>query len=467
MRGAAIGINAFVLIAASSLALAACGSNGSSGVPHRRVTPTPSQTPSPAPSSTPAADPIKHVVIIVQENRSFDNLFAGFPGADAPTYGYVGTKKVALQQTRLEDGYLNNNYSDAIDSWDNGKMDGFDEAQLPGSGPVNLPYSYVPKSESAPYWAMAQHYVLADHMFPTEFGPSFTAHINLIGGNTELVAGQTAEVDSPTQLPWGCDAPAPTITYTLNTSFQEQANGPFPCFTQFRTLADTLDKAGISWKYYAPSVFTGGLGGQAWSEFSAIKKVRYGPDWANVISPETTVLSDIPAGKLAAVSWVIPDLINSDHPGSGGNTGPSWVASVVNAIGTSQYWNSTAIVILWDDWGGWYDDLAPPQLDFRGLGIRVPCIVVSPYARLTSAQQPGYVSHTQYEFGSVLAFVEQTFGLPVLGTPAEGYTDARATSISDVFDFSQKPRTFTTIKAPKSQDYFKNEKPSGLPPDDR
>ena len=185
-----------------------------------------------------------------------------------------------------------------------------------------------------------------------------------------------------------------------------------------------------------------------------------------MISPETTVLTDIPAGKLPAVSWVIPDLINSDHPGSGGKTGPSWVASVVNAVGSSQYWNSTAIVILWDDWGGWYDDAVPPQLDFRGLGLRVPCIIVSPYARMASPQQPGYVSHTQYEFGSILAFVEQTFGLPVLGPPSLGYTDSRATSIADSFDFQQKPRAFKHIAAPMSIQYFLHQAHSGLPPDD-
>jgi len=457
------------LCAGCLLALASCGSSGSSGVPHQAPThsPGPTPTPAPSPTATPAADPITHIVIIVQENRSFDNLFAGFPGADAPTYGYIGTQQIALQPTRLEDGYLNNNYSDAIAGWDDGKMDGFNEAEPQGESPPNLAYSYVPHHEIAPYWSMAEQYVLADHMFPTEFGPSFTAHLNLIGGNTELVPGQVAEVDAPTQLPWGCDAPASTTTYTLNPAEQESGGGPFPCFTQFRTLADTLDAAGISWKYYAPSVFTGGLGGEAWSEFSAIRRVRYGTDWSKVISPETTVLSDISAGKLPAVSWVIPDLINSDHPGSGGNTGPSWVASVVNAVGTSQYWNSSAIVILWDDWGGWYDDLAPPQLDFRGLGIRVPCIVVSPYSRTTSAQQPGYVSHTQYEFGSILAFVEQTFGLPALGSVADGYTDARATSLGDVFDFTQKPRTFTSIPAPQSQSFFRRQAHSGRPPDDR
>jgi phospholipase C len=416
---------------------------------------------------TPLKDPLQHIVIVVQENRSFDNLFSGFPGADAPAYGYAGTTKLQLRSTPLEDGYLNNNYSDAIASWDSGKMDDFNEAQPPHSGPPHLAYSYVPRSEIGPYWTLAQQYVLADRMFPTEFGPSFTAHLNLIGGNTELVAGKTAEVDSPDALPWGCDARPITTTYTLNAARVESNDGPFPCFTQFRTLADTLDAAGVSWKYYAPSVVSGGLGGQAWSEFDAIKSVRYGPDWAKVISPETTVLSDVANGKLPAVSWVIPDLANSDHPGTGSNTGPAWVASVVNAIGTSRYWNSTAIVILWDDWGGWYDDAVPPQVDFRGLGIRVPCIVVSPFARVAPGQMAGYVSHTQYEFGSVLKLVEETFDLPPLGTSAQGYTDERAASLSDVFNFAQKPRSFGVIPAAHDTTFFLHQVPSGLPPDDR
>jgi phospholipase C len=158
--------------------------------------------------------------------------------------------------------------------------------------------------------------------------------------------------------------------------------------------------------------------------------------------------------------------MNSDHPGTGSNTGPAWVASVVNAIGTSPYWNSTAIVVLWDDWGGWYDDAAPPQVDFRGLGIRVPCIVVSPFARVAPGQMAGYVSHTQYEFGSVLKFVEETFALPPLGTAALGYTDERATSLSDVFNFAQKPRPFGVIPASHDRAFFLHQMPSGLPPDD-
>ena len=194
--------------------------------------------------------------------------------------------------------------------------------------------------------------------------------------------------------------------------------------------------------------------------FSAIRAVFEGPDWKrNVRSPQTLVLGDARAGRLPAVSWVIPDALDSDHPAERSDTGPSWVASVVNAVGESKDWSSTAIVVLWDDWGGWYDNAPPPQLDFTGLGIRVGCVVISPYARR------GYVSHTQYEFGSILRFVEQTFGLPPLGPASFGYTDARARSLVDAFDFTQKPRAFVPIPAPYSPQYFLRRPPSRRLPD--
>ncbi|MGB6520742.1 MAG: alkaline phosphatase family protein, partial [Candidatus Cybelea sp.] len=171
------------------------------------------------------------------------------------------------------------------------------------------------------------------------------------------------------------------------------------------------------------------------------------------------IFNDISSNALPAVSWVVPDGQNSDHPaqklwGIHKDTGPSWVAQVVNAVGQSSYWNSTAIVVVWDDWGGFYDHVAPPQLDYTGLGFRVPMLVVSPYAK------PSYISHTQYEFGSILKFVEENFDLGSLGT-----TDQRATSIGDVFNFSQKPRKFSPIPAEFPRSYFLHERPSNMPVD--
>jgi phospholipase C len=417
----------------------------------------------PPPVQTSAHRYIKHIVIVIQENRSFDNLFRGFPGADAPSFGYAGKERIALHPTRLEDpGNIENNWRDAIGGWNNGKMNGFEREHFYG-GPLDFAYAYVPRDETAPYWAMARRYVLADRMFPTEFGPSYTSHLSLIAANTTIKQTPIAEVDAPDTLKWGCEAPPGTRSFTIDAQRRERFNGPFPCFEKFPTIADTLDAAGVSWKYYAAPLR--GIG-KVWSEFSSVRAVYYGSDWKNVISPQTRILTDVQNGALADVSWVTPDWMDSDHTGSGYNRGPSWVTSVVNAIGSSPYWNSTAVFVLWDDWGGWYDNVPPPQLDFRGLGLRIPCILISPYARKGSGAAGGYVSHTQYEFGSILKFVEDVFGLPPIGPPSRGFTDTRAASMVDVFDFTQTPRTFVPIAARYPESVFLNERPSYVPPDD-
>jgi phospholipase C len=140
---------------------------------------------------------------------------------------------------------------------------------------------------------------------------------------------------------------------------------------------------------------------------------------------------------------VTPTYANSDHPGTDSATGPAWIASVVNAIGQSQFWNSTAIFIVWDDWGGWYDHVPPPVLPsnrYFALGLRVPVIVVSPYARTA------YVSHVTHTTGSILRFTEEVLGLPSLGEE-----DARSDDFSDAFDFSQAPTPFTPFAQARSK----------------
>ena len=184
-----------------------------------------------------------------------------------------------------------------------------------------------------------------------------------------------------------------TSLITAGNQWQPHA-GPFPCLS-YRTLRDTLDAKKLSWRYYAPAVGQS-FGGDLWNAFDAIAAVRNGPEWnTNQVSPETQVFTDISRDTLPAVSWVIPDFANSDHPGGNSDTGPSWVAQVVNAIGESPAWNTTAVVVVWDDWGGWYDHVAPPGTRrFGGLGFRVPAIFISPYSK------DGYVAHDEYEFGA-------------------------------------------------------------------
>jgi phospholipase C len=424
-------------------------------------------------AGSPVGTYIKHVVIIIQENRTFDNVFYGYPGEDSPSFGYMRTStarnakviKVPLMPAPFGKQDECHAFSCGILDFDRGKMDGFGLPMInPGEAAGPSAYTYLPRTQVAPYWAMAKQYVLADRMFTTQFDASFVGHLDLVAG-TSSVASDESVVEVPTASPWGCGATQGAKTWLLTQGRTISPTGPFPCFTQFATLADTLDDAKVSWKYYAPAA---GKSGYLWSIFQSIASVYKGRDWKrNVISPQTKVLQDAANGTLPSVSWVVPDGPDSDHAGNSSDHGPSWVASVVNAIGEGPDWNSTAIVVVWDDWGGWYDHVPPPQLDFRGLGMRIPCIIISPYARR------GYISHTQYEFGSILHFTEQAFNLPSLGTnkvgPApndRGYTDVRGASLVDSFDFTQKPRAFTPIPAPYPMSAFVNERPSGEPPDD-
>ncbi len=447
------------LRAAAAAALLAVAGCGGAGTQHSDAIPAAAEIPQPL--SVPASKYIKHVVIIVQENRSFENIFAGWPGADAPMTGLAatpdGVKTIRLKPIGFIKGSLGHLFNDGINNWDKGKMDGFENNHLPHNAPAGTyAYQYLSHDLIRPYRAMASQYVLADHMFPSMFGASFTAHLTLISSMTNENPNK-AIVDIPTGNPWGCDAPLGTETSTLDPErIITPRSGGFPCYTQFSTMADTLDEKGVSWKYYAPNI----LQYAAWSAFDAIKAVRYGPDWAKVQTPEWQVLLDAKNGALPSFSWVTPDAQDSDHPGDGSDTGPSWVGTVVNAIGNSQYWNSTAIFVVWDDWGGWYDNVSPPQLDFKGLGIRVPCIIISPYAK------KGYVDHTQYEFGSFLHFSEQVFGLRALGPASAGYTDLRANSIFNAFDFTQKPRPFVHIQTPYPKSFFMNHPQSLRAPDD-
>jgi phospholipase C len=411
---------------------------------------------------------VKHIVLMIQENRSFDNLFATFPGADGATQGkmkgvgYVTLKKVNLSWP-CDFGH---SYNGFIKDYDKGKMDGFNYEgggkKCPGPSGT-LPYQYVDPQQIQPYWELAEQYVLADHLFQTQGSGSFTAHQDLIAGGTTFDQAKTHTViDYPSAKPWGCDAPAGTVTSqivsTPNGLKYQYHKGPFTCFT-YATLRDLLDAKAIPWLYYSPPEPHGE--GSLWNGFDAIAAVRQGSEWTTNVKLQKAIFNDISGGTLPAVSWVVPDARDSDHPGSNSRSGPSWIASVVNAIGESSYWPSTVIVVVWDDWGGFYDHEPPPFFDkWGGLGFRVPMLVVSAYTRTGQSSQGGYISHTQYEFGSILRFIEQTFALGQLGT-----TDTRATSILNCFDFSQQPHPFKRISAKYPRSYFERMPPSNMPVD--
>jgi phospholipase C len=406
---------------------------------------------------------IQHIVILVQENRSFNDFFATFRGVVGATQGLMKTPSgdvvVQLTKGHLISDSLGHQHLAFELEYDHGKMDGFNlvERALRRGERVRAgkyAYRYVDPSEIKPYWQIAQQYVLADHMFMTQTSSSFTAHQDLIAGGTPVKGGSV--IDFPTPASWGCDAKPGTVTSLITSKGRYlQGKGPFPCFA-YPTLRDLLDRRSVSWLY-----FTNTSTAYVWNAFDAVKAVRYGPEWTrNIVTPGTAIFQTIAGRRLPAVSWVIPDAVDSDHPGYYSDTGPSWVASIVNAIGESPYWPSTAIIVLWDDWGGAYDNVAPPQLDGQGLGMRVPMLLVSAYARQTSPRQLGYVSHTPYEFGSVVKFIEDNWNLGRLGT-----TDVRANSIADCLDFTQPPRGFIRITAKYTKAYFERRPPSGLPVD--
>jgi phospholipase C len=381
----------------------------------------------------------------MQENRSFDNLFMGFPGADTVSSGYKkGARAVVpLQPIPLEQGTdLDHSHHGWWADWDNGAMDGF---HTPSNTIPNLEYGYVPQYETVPYWTLARRYTLADRMFQSNTGPSFVAH-------QYMIAGQSADADENPELnPWGCDSGADNRVALIGPNGTDLP-GVYPCF-DYRTIADLLDTKGITWRYYAPGSTE--VSSYQWSAYQAIRHIRFGPDWStDVISPNTRVLTDIAKGELAQVTWIVPAETYSDHANSDATAeGPDWVASITNAIGASQFWDSTVIFISWDDWGGWYDHVAPPQIDNMGLGFRVPLIIVSPYAKT------GYISHTTHEFSGFLKYTEEVFGLPSLGT-----RDVNTDDFSDCFDYTQLPQPYVQIPVTFGPNFFVNDKDS-LPPD--
>jgi phospholipase C len=393
---------------------------------------------------------IKHVVIIIQENRSVDNLFNGFPGADTVR---IGERRIGPVNMRPVDlGYpadVDHQHHAFVVEYDKGHMDGFADAATTPRQDDEFPYSYVPESQVEPYWVMARRYTFADRMFQSNTGPSFPAHLYLIAGDSQYTASNPNHLGT-THYAWGCDSPLDAHLTLIDPSGQE-VPGPYPCL-DFPTLADAANEAGVTWRYYAPAIKSLG---NIWSAFDAIRHIRYSARWKNVVSPETRVIPDAIAGDLPSIAWVVPSAQNSDHPfprsatakdiglRNGAVYGPDWVSSVVNAIGRGPFWSSTAIFVVWDDWGGWYDHVPPPQLDRMGLGFRVPFIVISPWSK------HHYVSHVQYEFGSILKFAEWTFDLPSLHA-----TDDRANPLADCFDFSKPPEKFEEIPALRRAAFF-------------
>lgn len=389
------------------------------------VTPTVTTTGTPGvlPSPTPVAtDPIQHIVIIDKENRSFDNYFGTFPGADGATKGPISTGKIVRLLHTPDHTLLDIAHQGAAPqiAERNGRMDGFN--LLPGAiqDGRDIAMSQLHQSDIPNYWKYAKAFTLDDHFFSTVNGPSFPNHLVSVAGSSRNT------IDNPTLNTfhsWGCDAGPFTRVESVNpvTGVHYFVK---PCF-DMTTLPDLLQSAHVSWRYYAPGQYQSGY---IWSSLDSIRHIRYSSLWKTNVPPTTQFTTDIKKGTLPAVSWVVTNEIVSEHPPYSACAGENWTVSTLNTLMRSPLWSSTLVILTWDDFGGFYDHVPPPRLNYVAYGPRVPTIVISPWVR------PHYIDHGVFDFTSILRYIEDKYKLPRLSQ-----YDRRARSIASELDFQQKP----------------------------
>ena len=393
--------------------------------------PDPVTAPLPAAVDANAFDtktPIKHVVFLIMENRSFDNMFGRFPGADGVTVGNDEGTRRPLTPSSLQRAHdLPHCYNCNIASIDGGAMDGFNQTLYADQGA----FTQFRKDQITAYWNWAKKYSIADHFFASAVGPSFPNHM------FSIAATSGGTLDNPWQpaptlvqmqqqgyaKSWGCDIARDGYVEVIDP--EGYMVKVAPCF-DFKTEGDLLNGKGIPWSYYAA---TNSQLGYIWSAYSAIDRYRNDPElWAKHIRPVDDVVRDIQADRLPPVTWITPRFQLSQHPEYNFCWGQNWSIQVLNALMRSDAWKDTLLVMTWDDYGGFYDHVPPVRLDPVGLGIRVPAMIISPYA------DSGKVDHTMYEFSSVLRFIEDNWGLTQLTR-----RDRIADPLLGSLDFSQTP----------------------------
>jgi phospholipase C len=373
--------------------------------------------------------PIKHVVFLLLENRSFDNMFGTFPGANGTSHADDHGVTRPLTRAPLQRAHdLPHCYNCNVASIDGGAMDGFNQTDAADQ----YAFTQFQRSDIEAFWAWAKHYVLADSFFASAVGPSFPNHMY------SIAATSGGALDNPWQPPptlaemqqagyaksWGCDIARDGYVEIVDP--EGYMVKVAPCF-DFQTEGDLLNAQQIPWAYYAA---TNAQLGYIWSAYSAIDRYRNDPAlWGAHIRPVDDVLRDIQSDRLPPVSWITPRFQLSQHPEYNFCWGQNWTIEVVNALMRSPAWKDTLLVVTWDDFGGFYDHVPPVRLDDYGLGIRVPAMIISPYAK------SGYVDHTMYEFSSVLRFIEDNWSL----RPFLTRRDRIADGLRGALDFTQTP----------------------------
>ncbi|HYL99357.1 MAG TPA: alkaline phosphatase family protein [Blastocatellia bacterium] len=394
-----------------------------------------------------AASKVKHIIFLIKENRTFDNYFGTYSGANGTTKAVDSRGRIVPLKHQLDQiPDIDHSSEGARDAYDAGKMDRFEllHHRSPGrrqgnrQPPVGQPsadqesetyannsLTQFYQSDIPNYWTYAQEFVLGDNMFSSLMGPSFPNHLYTIaaqsGGSVDNpVTDRNIGTLSMATRGWGCDIPNQKVKIRTSGSVKFDD----ACF-DFTTLADELDAKHLSWRYYAPP---SGKPGYIWSAFDAINHIRNGTDWNNVV-PTERFIEDAAAGRLPAVAWIVTPAMVSEHAPASVCVGENWTVSVLNALMKSPEWQSSAVFLTWDDFGGFYDHVPPQQIDGYGLGFRVPLLIISPYAK------KGYIDHTLYEFSSMLRFAEDVLDLAPLSE-----RDRKANNMMGAFDFTQRPR---------------------------
>ena len=430
---------------------------------------------------------IRHVVVIMQENRSFDTYFGTYPGADGiPMKNGVPAVCVPDPATKTcvrpfhDPAQLNaggpHGVNAATADVDGGRMDGFVAEQRRGrrtacrnvnspacsaaaSGPPDA-MGYHDDRELPNYWAYARNFVLQDHMFEPNASWSLPAHLFLVSEwsarcrsndpsscrNALQVPGLPPDYDAHRRLARGLRSyPRPDYAWT--------------------DLTYLLHRSGVSWGYFvagglqpdcANDEFACALAPQSastpgiWNPLPYFETVRQDKQVGN-IQPLGAFYREALTGAIPAVSWIAPSQRFSEHPPASLSAGQAYVTSLINAVMSGPDWPSTAIFLSWDDWGGFYDHVRPPRVDENGYGLRVPGLVISPYARR------GYIDHQTLSFDAYAKFIEDDFlGGERLDPRTDGRPDPRPDvretvpelgSLSSDFDFSQPPRRPLLLRA--------------------
>ena len=378
---------------------------------------------------TPTIDtntPIKRVIYVMLENRSFNNVYGRFPGVQGTTVGVeYGKERPLMTCPEWLPGDLPHDLSAYLSCVNGGTMDGFSVGQF---GP-SYAYSTFEERQIPNYWLWAREYALSDNFFASAAGPSYANHYYFIAGQSGGVIDNPENIETRFEngkrfKSWGCDAIGDDV-YVFVKDDQGNLSKHDTCFT-FPTVGEQLTDIGVDWTFYSA---VPGQPGYFWNAYNGISNVFHTDQWHQHVRPVDNIVKDIDAGTLPAVTWVTPRFELSDHPPQSSGHAHNWVTDIVNAVMRSDQWEHTAIFVTWDEWGGFYDPVLPPEIDPIGLGVRVPLLTISPYTRR------GIIDTELGEFSTPLRFISDNWGLDYL-TPRIANTH----SFEHVFDFKQKPR---------------------------